>query len=143
MKFKVGSWGEFDFDKDDAKIAVPLILLAPALAFTQIRKEWLLGGAAAYYFLYFFLPPCFAAIQKLLNKIHHWRTFRCPYCKSHELIMQGMQEFHGDIPYDWYFCHKCRMTSVYINTLGAEKMLAPNMEGYKELEKAKRELADS
>lgn len=140
VKFKVGQWGEYDFDKDDAKIAVPLLLLAGGLAFTPLRKEYLLGGAAAYYALYFFLPPLFQAVKKLFEKIHHWRTFRCPYCKSHELIMQGLQEFHGDIPYDWYFCHQCRMTSVYVNTHGAEKMLAPNMKLYKELQAAKKEM---
>jgi hypothetical protein len=140
MKFKVGSWGEYDFDKEDAKIAVPLILLALTLAFTQLRKEYLIGGAAGYYALYFFLPPLYHSFTKLLGKIHHWRTFRCPYCKSHELIMQGTQEFHGDIPYDWYFCHKCRMTSVYINTAGAERMIAPNMKQYQELQAAKKEM---
>jgi hypothetical protein len=27
MKIKIGSWADYDFDKEDAKIAVPLILL--------------------------------------------------------------------------------------------------------------------
>lgn len=126
MKLKIGNWGEYEFDKDDARIVVPLILLVFALAFTQLRKDALLGGAAVYYLLYFFLPPCFAGIKKLFAKLQHWRTFRCPYCKSHELILQGMQEFQGDVPYDWYFCHRCRETSVYVNTFGAEKMIAPN-----------------
>lgn len=124
MKIKLWQW-EYDFDKDDAKIVVPLILLLLALAFTQLRKDWLLGGVTAYYLLYFFLPPCFAAIKKLLAKIHHWRTFRCPYCKSRDLILQGMAEFHGDIPYDHYFCNRCRETSVFVNTLGLDKMIAP------------------
>ncbi len=132
MKIKFGQWGEYDFDKEDAKIVVPLILLVPALAFTQLRKDWLIGGAAAYYLLYFFLPPIFLAIKKLFARLNHWRTFRCPYCKSHELILQGMQEFHGDIPYDHYFCHRCRETSVYVNTFGAEKMIAPNPSKLKE-----------
>jgi len=127
MKIKIGNWGEYDFDKDDAKIAIPLILLAPALAFTQLRKELLIGGVTAYYLLYFFLPPCFQAVKKLVDQFREWRRFRCPYCKSHELIMQGLQEFHGDIPYDWYFCHSCRETSVFVNTAGANKMIAPNL----------------
>jgi len=125
MKIKLWQW-EYEFDKDDAKIVVPLILLVFALAFTQLRKDWLLGGVAAYYVLYFFLPPCVGGIKKVFAKIHHWRTFRCPYCKGHELILQGLQEFHGDIPYDWYFCHRCRESCVYVNTFGAEKMIAPN-----------------
>ena len=32
------------------------------------------------------------------------------------MILQGMQEFHGDIPYDHYFCNRCRETSVYMGT---------------------------
>src|SRR5580658_10141130 len=132
MKIKLGSWADYDFDKEDAKIAVPLILLLLGLTLTSLRKEWLLAGVTAYYALYFFLPPSYAAIKKLFARIHHWRTFRCPYCKSHELILQGMQEFLGDIPYDWYFCHRCRETSVYVNTFGAEKMIAPNSSKLKE-----------
>jgi len=140
MKIKFGQWGEYDFDKDDAMIVVPLILLLLCLTLTPLRREFLIGGAAAYYFLYFFLPPTFLAINKLFARLHHWRTFRCPYCKSHELILQGMQEFHGDIPYDWYFCHRCRETSVYVNTFGAEKMIAPNAPKVKELKEAPRSL---
>jgi hypothetical protein len=126
MKIKIGSWADYDFDKEDAKIAVPLILLLLGLTLTPLKKEWLLAGVTIYYALYFFLPPCFAAIKKLFAQIDHWRRFRCPYCKSHELILQGMQEFHGDIPYDHYFCHRCRETCVFVNTYGAEKMIAPN-----------------
>lgn len=137
MKIKVGNWGEYEFDKEDARIVVPLILLLLALFLTPLRKEVLLGAAVAYYFLYFFLPPCFAGIKKLLTRFHHWRTFRCPYCKGHELILQGMQEFHGDIPYDWYFCHRCRETSVYVSTFGAEKMIAPNRSKLKRAERLK------
>jgi hypothetical protein len=140
MKIKFGQWGEYDFDKDDARIVVPLILLLLCLTLTPLRREFLIGGAAACYFLYFFLPPTFLAINKLFARLHHWRTFRCPYCKSHELILQGMQEFHGDIPYDWYFCHRCRETSVYVNTFGAEKMIAPNASKVKELKEARRSL---
>jgi hypothetical protein len=124
MKIKIGNWGEYEFDKDDARIVVPLILLLLALFLTPLRKEILLGAAVAYYFLYFFLPPSFRALKKLFARLGHWRRFRCPYCKSHELILQGMQEFHGDIPYDHYFCNRCRETSVFVNTLGLDKMIA-------------------
>jgi hypothetical protein len=44
MKIKIGSWADYDFDKEDAKIAVPLILLLLGLALTSLRKEWLLAG---------------------------------------------------------------------------------------------------
>jgi len=126
MKIKIGSWADYDFDKEDAKIAVPLILLLLGLTLIPLHKGWLLAGVTAYYALYFFLPPTYLAIKRLFARLSHWRTFRCPYCKSHDLILQGIQEFHGDIPYDWYFCHRCRESSVYVNTFGAEKMIAPN-----------------
>jgi len=140
VKIKFGHWGEYEFDKDDAKIVVPLLLLLLCLTLTPLRKEWLIGGVAAYFALYFFLPPLFGTFGKLAARIKHWRTFRCPYCKSHELILQGLQEFHGDIPYDHYFCHQCRMTSVYVNTFGAEKMIAPNARQFKELQEAREEI---
>jgi hypothetical protein len=126
MKIKIGNWGEYEFDKEDARIVVPLILLLLALFLTPLRKEVLLAAAVAYYFLYFFLPPFFRAFKQLLARARHRFRFRCPYCKSHELILQGMQEFHGDIPYDHYFCNRCRETSVFVNTLGLDKMIAPN-----------------
>ncbi|SRR6266566_2501079 len=116
---------EYDFDKEDAKIVVPLILLLLGMTLTQLRKDWMLGGVAAYYLLYFFLPPCIAALKKLFAWVRHRFAFRCPYCKSREIILQGLQEFHGDIPYDHYFCNRCRETSVWVNAGGVDKMIAP------------------
>jgi hypothetical protein len=126
MKIRFGQWGEYDFDKEDAKIVVPLILLLLGLTLAPLRKEWLIGAAAV------LLPPVLlssadlSAIKKLFARLNHWRRFRCPYCKGRELILQGMQEFHGDVPYDHYFCNRCRETSVFVNTLGLDKMIAPN-----------------
>jgi hypothetical protein len=120
MKIKLWQ-GEYDFDKEDAKIVVPLILLLLGLTVTPVRKDVLWGATVAYYLLYFFLPPVFGALKKLFARIHNWRVFRCPYCKSHEIILQGIQEFHGDIPYDHYFCNRCRETSVLVD----DKMIAP------------------
>ena len=42
MKIKLWQL-EYDFDKEDAKIVVPLILLLLGLIFTQLRKDILLG----------------------------------------------------------------------------------------------------
>jgi len=78
----MGTWADYDFDKEDAKAAVPLILLLLGVAFTTLRKEWRLAGVAVYYALYFFLTPGSNAIKKLFIRIHHWRTFRGPYCNS-------------------------------------------------------------
>lgn len=124
MKIKLWQL-EYDFDKEDAKIVVPLILLLLGMTLTQLRKDWMLGGVAAYYLLYFFLPPCIATLKRLVVWVRHRFAFRCPYCKSRELILQGMQEFHGDIPYDHYFCNRCRETSVWVNAAGLDKMIAP------------------
>ena len=120
MKMKLLKW-EYEFDKDDAQIVVPLVLLLLGLTLTPLNKTVVWSGGVAYYLLYFFLPPCFLAFNKLSARVRHWFAFRCPYCKSHEIILQGMQEFHGDIPYDHYFCNRCRETSVLVN----DKLIAP------------------
>ena len=73
-------------------------------------------------------PQFFAGVsgdKKLFEKIRHWRTFRCPYCKSREIILRGLQEFHGDIPYDHYFCNRSARHPFLLNTAGIDKMIAP------------------
>ena len=114
MKIKLWQF-EYDFDKEDAKIVVPLILLLLALTLTQLRKDALLGGAAAYYLLYFFLPPCLLAIKKLFAWCIHWLFFRCPYCKSREIILQGYQGYKSDEQYAYHTCNRCGQTSVLVN----------------------------
>lgn len=120
MKIKLWQW-EYDFDKEDAKIVVPLILLVFGLTLTPLRKDALVGGAAAYYLLYFFLPPCFHVLKKLFAEIHHWLVLRCPYCKSHEIVLQGYQEFNSDELYAYHFCNRCQQTSILVNG----KLIAP------------------
>jgi hypothetical protein len=39
MKIKIGSWADYDFDKEDAKIAAPLILLLLGLTLTPLRER--------------------------------------------------------------------------------------------------------
>ncbi len=90
MKIKLWQW-EYDFDKDDAKIVVPLILLLLGLTLTHLRKDALLGGAVAYYLLYFFLKPCLLTLKELFARMRHWLLFRCPYCKSREVIFQDIR----------------------------------------------------
>jgi hypothetical protein len=115
VKIKLGQWGEFEFDKADAEIVVPLVLLPLGLAFTPLNKAWLWGGGAAYYLLYFFLKPCAAGLKKTFWRGHHWWTFRCPYCHSREMVEQGLQEYHGDVPYYFHICNRCKSTSVLVN----------------------------
>jgi hypothetical protein len=121
VKIKFGQWGEYDFDKEDAKIVVPLIMLLLSLTLTPIRKDALIGGVAAYYLLYFFLPPCFQTLKKLFAWMRHWWFFRCPYCKSHEVVLQGYQEFNSDELYAYHFCNRCRKTSILV----ADRLIAP------------------
>jgi len=53
---KLWQW-EYDLEKEDAKIVIPLILLLLGLTFTPHHAEVLWAGAVAYYLLYFFLMP--------------------------------------------------------------------------------------
>jgi hypothetical protein len=114
MKIKLWQL-EYDFDKEDAKIVVPLILLLLGLTLTQLRKDALLGGALAYYLLYFFLPPCLRALKELFARMWHWLVFRCPYCKSREIILQGYQGYKSDDLYAYHVCNRCNETSVLVN----------------------------
>jgi hypothetical protein len=114
MKIKLWQF-EYDFDKEDAKIVVPLILLLLALTLTQLRKDALLGGVSAYYLLYFFLPPCVLAIKNLFAWMRHWLFFRCPYCKSRHVILQGYQGYKSDEQYAYHICNRCGQTSVLVN----------------------------
>jgi hypothetical protein len=128
MKINLWQW-EYDFDKEDAKIVVPLILLLLDLTLTPLRKDWLIGGAAAYYLLYFFLPPILAALNKCFARIRHWWIFRCPYCKSREVFLQGYQGYHSDEQYAIHLCNRCRETSVLIDH--KDTLIAANPEKVK------------
>lgn len=110
MKFKFLQ-AEFEFNKDDAKIAVPLVLLGLGMAFTPAPRPWLLVSAAVYYLLLFFLLE---PLKKWLIGLYYKWVCRCPYCKSHRTVMLGMQNYLGDIPYDWYRCNDCGKESVLL-----------------------------
>jgi hypothetical protein len=114
MKIKLWQL-EYDFDKDDAKIVLPLILLLLGLTVTQLNKKGLWIGAVAYYLLYFFLEPFFRALKDLFKPLYTWLFFKCPYCRSHEVIMQGYQGYHSDELYAFHLCNACRETSVLVN----------------------------
>ena len=114
MKIKLWQF-EYDFDKDDARIVVPLILLLLGLAFTKLSKTVLLAGGVAYYVLYFFLRPCLGILGNLLSRLRAWWLFRCPWCKSREIILQGYQGYHSDEQYAFHLCNRCRQTSVLVN----------------------------
>ena len=48
MKIKLWKL-EYDFDREDAEIVIPVVMLLVGLGFTQFKKEWLWAGTAAYY----------------------------------------------------------------------------------------------
>lgn len=109
MKIKLWQ-SEYEFDQQDAKLIFPLLLLVLALIFTQVNKVALLGGATAYYLLYFFLKPAFSGLKEAFARLR----FRCPYCKSRELILQGYQGYHSDEHYAYYLCNHCHETAVLV-----------------------------
>jgi hypothetical protein len=121
MKFKFLQ-SEFEFDADDAKIAVPLVLLILGMAFTPAPKAWLLAGAGIYYMLLFFLPVVLVdPLKKWLGRLHRRRAYGCPHCKSIYTVELGLQEYLGDVPYLWYRCNDCGEESVFVD----ERLIVP------------------
>jgi len=113
MKIKLWQ-SEYDFDKEDAEIILPILLLVLGLIFTQFNKEVLWGGSAAYYLLYFFLKPCCSVVAGAYARVRSWWHFRCPSCKSRELIFQGYQGYHSDEEYAYCLCNRCHETAVMV-----------------------------
>ncbi|HEY6350286.1 MAG TPA: hypothetical protein VI636_12835 [Candidatus Angelobacter sp.] len=115
MKIKLWQF-EYDFDKEDAQIVIPVLLFALGLAFTPLNKSWLWGGAVVYYALYFFLMPSLRALKdEVIQPVRHWIFFRCPNCKSRDLFEQGWELYRGDVPYMWHLCNHCGETSILLN----------------------------
>ena len=109
MKLKFWQ-GEFEFDRDDAVIVIPIILLLLSFG-TPLPKVWLLIGFAAYYAVLFFGGKLVQPFKKMYYK---W-VYRCPYCESHHTIMLGWMNYLGDIPYHWYKCNDCGEDSVELD----------------------------
>lgn len=114
MKIKLWQF-EYDFDNDDAKIVIPLILLLLGLMFTQLNKRAIWGGAVAYYLLFFFLRHILLTLKAGFTRLREWLLFRCPYCKSREVILQGYQGYHADEQYAFHLCNSCHNTCVLVN----------------------------
>jgi hypothetical protein len=117
MKFKLWNW-EYEFDRGDAEVVFPLILLVLGLALTPLDKIWLWVGTVGYYLLYFFLKRLFAGLKELIVEFQHWRSFRCPYCKSRDIYLQGYEGYHSDEQYAYHLCHDCKETSVLVHHSG-------------------------
>jgi DNA-directed RNA polymerase subunit RPC12/RpoP len=109
MKLKF--WlGEFEFDRDDAVIVTPLILLLLSFA-TPLPKLWLLVGFAVYYAVLFFVGKLFEPMKKWFVK----RSYRCSYCKSRHTIVLGLNDYLGDCPYYFYKCNDCGQESIDVD----------------------------
>ena len=111
MKLKFWQF-EYDFDKEDAKIVIPIILLALCLGVTHFNKELLLSLTAAYYILYFYLATCIEKTSSVLARAF----FRCPYCKGHEMLFYTVVWISDIGGYDSYICNLCGKKSIHINT---------------------------
>ncbi|MEO6840950.1 MAG: hypothetical protein ABI192_09295 [Bradyrhizobium sp.] len=107
MKIKLWEF-EYDFDRDDAKIVVPIALLVIAITTTRINPLWFLAAITAYYLLYFFSEPTLDAVRAYIAK----RRMRCPHCKNRKIILQGYQGYKSDEHYPYYFCDSCNATSI-------------------------------
>lgn len=121
MKFKFVQ-SEFEFDRNDAEIAVPLVLLSLGLVFTPVPKTWLLAGAGVYYLLLFFLPIVIEPLKKWIERLHRIRKYRCPYCRSLHTVELGLQEYLGDVPYYWFRCNDCGDESVFVD----DRLIVPS-----------------
>jgi hypothetical protein len=107
MKIKFWHF-EYDFDRDDAKIVIPVALLVIAISVTSINPIWLLGAIVAYYLLYFFSGSVIEVIQGYIAR----QKMRCPHCKNRKIILQGYQGYKSDEQYPYYFCDACETTSI-------------------------------
>jgi hypothetical protein len=107
MKIKLWQF-EYDFDRDDAKIVIPIILLLVAISVTNLNPLWLLGSATAYYLLYFFANDAVAAVKAKLAQ----RRMVCPKCKNKKIYLQGYEGYNSDEHYAHYFCDSCKTTSI-------------------------------
>ena len=107
MKIKFWQF-EYDFDRDDAKVIVPMILLLAAISATSLNPLWLLGSATIYYLLYFFLMDAVEVIKAYVER----RKMRCPKCRNRKIFLQGYQGYRSDEHHAYYFCDSCKTTSI-------------------------------
>ncbi|AXK82248.1 hypothetical protein DW352_18000 [Pseudolabrys taiwanensis] len=101
---------KYEFDRDDAKIVIPILLLVLALCFTKLNPIILIGFGAIYYFVYFFADDAVELVNTQLRK----RRMRCPRCKSRNVFLQGYDGYNSDEHYGYYLCNDCSTTSILI-----------------------------
>jgi hypothetical protein len=111
MKFKFGQIGETEFDREDAKIAIPLILLLLDMAVATFSKGRIFVTPIVYYLWLFFGREW---IHRIMKKFTVWRHYRCPRCKSHETLFLGLKDYCGN-RYTWYECNSCHRRLIEAN----------------------------
>jgi DNA-directed RNA polymerase subunit RPC12/RpoP len=107
MKLKFWQF-EYDFDKDDAKIVIPVLLLVIAVATTSFSPPLLIGVSVVYYMIYFFFDIWAKKIADAIPK----PKLKCPKCRNSKVILQGYQNYKSDEHYPFYLCTKCGTTSI-------------------------------
>ncbi|HXW70323.1 MAG TPA: hypothetical protein VEK34_02590 [Methylocella sp.] len=106
---KIKFWHlEYDFDKDDAKIVIPIVLLLIAVTTTSISPAILIGASVIYFFSYFFVEDL---IKKIIGAIPK-APLKCPKCKNRKIVLQGYQGYKSDEQYPYYLCTHCDTTSI-------------------------------
>jgi len=68
MKMELLQW-KFEFDKDDAKIVIPVLLLLLALTLTPLNKVALWSGAGRVLRLVFFLKTVHFCVEGLVLEV--------------------------------------------------------------------------
>jgi hypothetical protein len=103
----------FEFDRDDAVIVIPIILLLVSFA-TPLAKLWPFVGFAAYYLVLLLVWKLMEPFKKLCKWVHMKWFYRCAYCKSREIFLQGYQGYHSDEHYGYWLCNQSGETSIHI-----------------------------
>ena len=106
---KIKAWQfEYEFDRDDAKIVIPIVLLLTAISATAVNPMWWLATLTIYCLLYFFAGTAIDAARTFLAK----RNMRCPSCKNRKIFLQGYQGYKSDEQYPYYFFDSCETTAI-------------------------------
>jgi hypothetical protein len=93
MKIKLWQL-EYDFDTEDAKIVVPLILLLLGLIFTQLRKDALLGARGRLLYPVLFSPAVPSGTKRAICTGEPLVGFQVPILqepRSHFAGLSGLQ----------------------------------------------------
>ncbi len=115
MKLKILQF-ECDFDKDDAKIFIPLVLTITSLGFSIFDDRIAIFLAIAYYSFYFYLIKTISITASSYDAVVRKIRMKCPACKSRHIFLQGYQGYKSDELYPYYLCNKCHSTSILIES---------------------------